>query len=199
MENRGTRVGGNNENAEIAKVNFLVSKYKYTILGLCSFIWFLSFKPSEPYLSQFLICNFNTQNDFCSGVSKDSCNAIDNPPCYYSFSSCSPLPCNNISIISDNCGNSDYNYCITDGNQCTDAFCYKNFSENQVNNEIYTWSTYFYLPFLVILGPFAEIFSYRFAILFGISGRVVTRFILLYGNTLTDMQVMQVLLYVCLS
>jgi hypothetical protein len=69
---------------------------------------------------------------------------------------------------------------------------YVAFFEPKVNNDIYVWSTYAYLPFLLFLGPYAELFSYRTAILVGISGRVVTRFLLLYGNTVSDMQVMQV-------
>ena len=62
----------------------------------------------------------------------------------------------------------------------------------KVNNDIYVWSTYAYLPFLLFLGPYAELFSYRTAILVGISGRVVTRFLLLYGSSVSDMQLMQV-------
>jgi hypothetical protein len=42
----------------------------------------------------------------------------------------------------------------------------------------------------LVLGPYAELFSYRVAILFGISGRVVTRFLLIYGTSLLDMYVM---------
>lgn len=61
----------------------------------------------------------------------------------------------------------------------------------KVNNDIYVWATYAYLPFLLFLGPYAELFSYRVAILAGISGRVVTRFLLLYGDTISVMQVMQ--------
>ena len=72
------------------------------------------------------------------------------------------------------------------------GLCYIYLSENQVNNEVYPWSTYAYLPALLSLGTFAITTSYRTAILFGMSGRVVTRFILLYGRTLLDMQVMQV-------
>jgi hypothetical protein len=61
-----------------------------------------------------------------------------------------------------------------------------------VNNDIYPWSTFAYLPFLLILGPFAELYSYRVAILLGVLGRVVTRVILLYGKSLQEMQLMQV-------
>lgn len=42
------------------------------------------------------------------------------------------------------------------------------------------------------MGPLTEVFSYKFAILVGIMGRVATRIILLYGTTLYQMQIMQV-------
>lgn len=161
------------------------------IFGLCAFLAFLSFKPSEPYLSQYLVCNENTQQDFCSGYGDlSSCN--ENAPCMWSVtaSSCDITPCSNVSH--GDCGNSDYSYCEKDGSTCKDAKCYKDFSEDQVNDQIYPWSTYAYLPFLLILGPAAELCSYRAAILVGISGRLVTRFLLLYGNSILEMQLMQV-------
>lgn len=39
----------------------------------------------------------------------------------------------------------------------------------------------------------AELISYRVAILAGTFGRVATRFLLLYGSTLSQMQIMQVM------
>jgi hypothetical protein len=97
-------------------------------------------------------------------------------------------------VSHDDCGNSDFSYCEKSSDTCKDAKCYKNFSEDEVNDEIYPWSTYAYLPFLLLLGPWAELFSYRIAILVGISGRPVTRFLLLYGRSMRSMQLMQVIL-----
>lgn len=170
------------------------------VLGLSLFIAFLSFKPSEPYLSQYLICNQRTADESCGATSQSSCTA-KGVICEWSSSttsSCSPIPCSNVSISL--CGNSDFYYCEKKDNQCQATKCYENFSENQVNNEIYPWSTYAYFPFLLLLGPFAELYSYRFAILFGILGRVVTRAVLLFGKTLLEMQLTQVpffYFYIC--
>ena len=57
----------------------------------------------------------------------------------------------------------------------------------------------------MIVGAYAELRSYRTSILVGTAGRVVTRLLLLYGKSLTDMQVMQVTyamvtlcMYVCM-
>ncbi len=170
------------------------SRLWYFVFSLCLFIACLNFKPSDPYLSEFLICQKNTEKDFCSGFSdEDSCFA--NIPCYWSFSMnfCSLISCSDVSLAS--CGHDNYDYCTisNDGTECSDAKCYKDFSEDEVNNDIYPWSTYAYLPFLLILGPFAELYSYSVAILFGICGRIATRFLLLYGTSLNDMQLMQVL------
>eukprot|EP01032_Pedospumella_encystans_P009197 gene9197-10851_t len=165
------------------------------IFGLCAFLGFLSFKPSEPYLSQYLVCELNTQEDYCDGFAKPaSCEA--NIPCTWSMESnyCTPTTCSTVS--SSDCGNSDYDYCAkhshSSGDTCEETKCYKNFTEDEVNDEIYPWSTYAYLPFLLVLGPAAELFSYRAAILVGICGRLVTRFLLLYGKSIADMQWMQV-------
>jgi hypothetical protein len=166
----------------------VLSSYGLQLIGLCAFIFCLGFKPSEPYLSQFLICNKSTQLDYCSAYSQDECNY--NAPCLWSMSSCSVSPCSNVSIGS--CGNDDYDYCYKSSGRCVESTCYKRFSQNEVNNDIYPWSTYAYFPFLILLGPYAEMVSYRIAIIFGILGRVATRFLLIYGNTLTEMQIMQV-------
>lgn len=171
---------------------FIVLKSQLAIIfGLCAFLGFLSFKPSEPYLSQYLICELDTQEDFCSGFD-DITSCTSNVPCSWdaTTSLCSPLTCGNVSI--DDCGNSDYDYCIKDSHTCKYDKCYKNFTEDEVNDQIYPWSTYAYLPFLMVLGPGAELFSYRVAILVGICGRLVTRFLLLYGKSIADMQWMQV-------
>ena len=45
---------------------------------------------------------------------------------------------------------------------------------------------------IIASGAYAEFCSYRTAILIGVCGRVITRFILLFGNTLPEMQLMQV-------
>lgn len=160
------------------------------VSGLCLFIAFLSFKPSEPYLSQYLICNRKSAEDYCSSLSDAT--SCKSSPCVWAGTSCVIEACNN--VTGPLCGDDDYNYCELSSDQCVNAACYEYFSENQVNNGIYPWSTYAYLPFLLLLGPFAELVSYRTAILFGIVGRVVTRALLLYGKSLLDMQMMQVML-----
>lgn len=167
----------------------LISKYALTIIGSCAFIFFLQFKPSEPYLSEFLICNKNTQQEYCSTLSVVDCSTTE--PCQYLNSSCFPTPC--YALSKNQCTNIDsYDYCEYSSNYCIDSTCYKYFSVNTVNNEIYPWSTYAYFPFLLILGPYAELYSYRIAIIVGIFGRVITRFLLLFGTTLFQMQLMQV-------
>eukprot|EP00981_Chlorochromonas_danica_P004888 scaffold978_cov172-Ochromonas_danica.AAC.19 len=160
--------------------------------GLCLFMFLLNFKPSEPYLSEYLICNKDTQKDYCSSSYSNEIDCNDNAPCLWTSSStCSITPCANVS--SSSCGNDDYDYCDENSDStCTTLSCYKHFTEDQVNNEIYPWATYAYLPFLLTLGPFAEIVSYRIAILFGILGRVITRLLLLYGNSLGAMQALEV-------
>lgn len=166
-----------------------MNEYFWVVAGLCAFIALLSFKPSEPYLSEFLICNYDTQLSLCADHSSQS-SCDDNFPCQYSGSSCGVTPCYNVS--SADCGGTSTPYCAANGQSCEDAVCYKSFSESQVNNQIYPWSTYSYLLFLVTMGPLTEVFSYKFAILVGIMGRVATRILLLYGTTLYQMQVMQV-------
>jgi hypothetical protein len=163
------------------------------ILCLCCFIAFLSFKPSEPYLTQFLLCFADEQSDYCSDYSSSTSCSVEEP-CFWdsSQSSCEIIPCSNVTYSS--CGSDSYDYCYQDhsSHTCQDTTCYKHFTENQINNEIYPFSTYAYLPFLLLLGPYAELFSYRIAILVGILGRVATRLLLLFGTTLFEMQLMQV-------
>lgn len=168
----------------------LSSKQRNQLLigGLCLFIFALSFKPSEPYLTEFLVCNKDTQEDYCSFNNENDCNA--SAPCVWSASACTVLPCEQVDYSS--CGNDDYDYCYQDHGSCSESRCYKHFSADQVNNEIYPWASYAYLPFLLGLGPLAEVFSYRGAILYGILGRVATRVLLLYGRSLLSMQLMQV-------
>jgi hypothetical protein len=163
------------------------------ILCLCCFIAFLNFKPSEPYLTQFLLCFADEQSDFCSDyTSSTSC--TEEEPCFWdnSQSSCEIIPCSNVTYSS--CGSDSFDYCYQDHSShiCQDTTCYKHFTTSQINNEIYPFSTYAYLPFLLLLGPYAELFSYRIAILVGILGRVATRLLLLFGTTLYQMQLMQV-------
>jgi hypothetical protein len=159
---------------------------KIMIIGLCLFIALLSFKPSEPYLSQYLMCNYNTSEDYCNVKLKESC-CLGTSYCQWNVNidKCSLIPCSNITI--DTCTN--YNYCqiSSSNNKCENIYCYENFSENDVNNDIYPWSTYAYLPFLLLFGSLAEICSYRIVILIGIFGRVVTRLLLIYGTTIIEM------------
>lgn len=163
------------------------------IIGLCIFIAFLAFKPSEPYLSQFLICNYKTEQSYCSGTgSSDTC--ISSSFCQWNDidSSCSLIPCNSLS--ESQCSGMNYCNINIETNHCENLKCYKNFTENEVNNEIFPWSTYAYLIFLVVLmiGPMIQLISYRVAIIIGVMGRVATRFLLIYGTTVPQMQVMQV-------
>lgn len=154
---------------------------------------FLAFKPSEPYLSQFLICNYKTEQGDCKdSISSDTC--ISNSFCQWNAidSSCSLTSCD--SLLDNQCNG--FNYCTfnKETNHCENLKCYKNFTENEVNNEIFPWSTYAYLIFLVVLmiGPMIQLVSYRVAIIIGVMGRVATRFLLIYGTTVPQMQVMQV-------
>lgn len=171
---------------------FILGKSMFAIvLGLSLFIALLSFKPSEPYLSQFLICNQKTASEFCSDHSQPtSCSTI----AYCSWNNlnnlCQLVPCSNVSLSL--CDSSDFYYCEKSSSGCKSIPCYMQFTDHQVNDEIYPWSTYAYLPFLLILGPFAELYSYQIAILLGILGRVATRAILLYGKSLQEMRLMQV-------
>lgn len=200
-----------NFSTDFVSINYILPHF-YLILGLCFFIALLSFKPSEPYLTEYLVCNKDTAISYCEGYHDESSCAIDNAPCIWlsDQNRCDILSCSNITTIDMSlCGNDDYNYCQTSSSSsledmstvlpslssediCEDAYCYMHFTEDEVNNEIYPWSTYAYLPFLMILGPFAELYSYRIAILFGIVGRVATRILLLFGHTLRQMQLMQI-------
>lgn len=166
-----------------------------SVVGLCLFIGCLSFKPSEPYLTEYLTCAYDTSTSYCAALSDVNSCAGSAPPCQWSVEqhACQVVPCSNVSL-SDCAAGTLYTYCSLDisSTHCKETRCYKHFTEDQVNNDIYPWSTYAYLPFLFTLGPFAEIFSYRAAILFGILGRVLTRVLLLYGESLTAMQLMQV-------
>lgn len=200
-------------------MNLPLSAVHFKVLGLCAFIAFLSFKPSEPYLSQYLICNLKTAKEACSAYNSNEAGCISaslsfdtredgygDGSCSWSISggnasstssSCSPMPCSLYPLQATTAGSircADVNYCSVNKktNTCLPATCYKTFSENEVNNYIYPWSTYAYLPALLFLCPLAELVSYRLAILVGIAGRVITRFLLLYGESLAAMQLMQV-------
>ena len=160
------------------------------IFALCVFIALLAFKPSEPYLSQFLICNLKTEQLNCNAInSMNDCRSSSY--CQWTADSiCSIIPC---SIYANEC--SRISYCaINEQNKCENISCYKNFTVNEVNNEIFPWSTYAYLIFLVVLmiGPMTKLVSFRAAIIVGVMGRVVTRFLLIYGTTILQMQIMQV-------
>ena len=190
-----------------------VSSLHLRVVGLSCFIGLLSFKPSEPYLSQYLICNAKTFEQTCGSLNDEAeCvsarlgamreDGYGAGSCTWSLNvgqstqSCSPRACSSYPI--DGSGGAtrcaDVNYCTPDkpSNTCVEELCYKSFSEIEVNNYIYPWSTYAYLPALLFLCPMAELVSYRVAILIGIAGRVVTRFLLLFGTSLPAMQLMQV-------
>eukprot|EP00501_MAST-03F_sp_TOSAG23-6_P001791 GSMAST32.ASY1.ANO1.1869.1 assembled CDS len=94
-------------------------------LQLCSFIIFLSFKPSEPHLSAYLI---------------------------------------------DEVG----------------------LSKSEVNDSVYPIWTYAYFVSLLLFGGVSEYLRYTPIIYLGVLGRILTRIILLFGNTLWQMQLMQV-------
>ena len=185
------------------------------VAGLCVFFALISFKPSDPYLSQYLICNKNTQLEYCHEYDTDIGKCADHLPCQPSplqpkhQHECTIIACKNVSR--SDCGDDEFDYCIkvsigsNDGmdsppppagessqSQCEDDMCYFNFSESVVNNSIYPWCTYAYFPFLLTLGPFAELFSYRLTILTGVIGRIATRLLLVYGQTLSSMQIMQI-------
>ena len=98
--------------------------------------------------------------------------------------------CRGESIDDDDIG---FSYCEESlKGTCETIACQTELTQNEVNNKVYPWATYAYLPFLVILGSYAEVVSYRTAILTGVFGRLATRFILLFGTTLLEMQLMQV-------
>ena len=167
---------------------------KNIVSCFCLFIALISFKPSEPYLSQYLVCNISSLGEVCGRASQnvELCESQNRETCRWNVtrSSCEIIPCSDITSKCEK----KHSYCEVNksSRQCVQTTCYKNFTESQVNDNIYPWSTYAYLPFLLILGLTAELIGYRGTILLGISGRIATRFFLLYGTTLFDMQVMQV-------
>lgn len=176
---------------------------QHVIFGFCVLIALISFKPSEPYLSEYLTCNLTDQKALCSKAARDaeSCNSVISGTCKWNVTpmvggetqtTCEVASCSN---LVEGCGTIDntFRYCKVDKSTglCTDMTCYKLFTESQVNNEIYPWSGYGYLPLLLILGSAAEVFSYRYTIILGIMGRLVTRYLLLFGTSLIEMQIMQ--------
>jgi Reduced folate carrier len=176
---------------------------KHAIFGFCLLISLISFKPSEPYLSEYLTCNLTDQKAICNKAASDaeSCNSVLGGTCkWIEFSTargnnqatCEVESCN---TVTQGCGMTDnaFRHCKADKTSglCSDLTCYKRFTESQVNNEIYPWSSYAYLPLLLILSSAAEVFSYRNTIIFGILGRLATRYLLLFGNSLIEMQIMQ--------
>ncbi|KAF4646589.1 hypothetical protein FOL47_005939, partial [Perkinsus chesapeaki] len=62
----------------------------------------------------------------------------------------------------------------------------------EINSEIYPWSTYACIPFLFVGGCLSEFIGYKLALILGALGRLATRFLLLFGDTVPEMQVMQV-------
>eukprot|EP01041_Mallomonas_annulata_P016054 gene16054-33734_t len=160
------------------------------IFGLFAFIAVINFKPSEPYLTDYLSCSHLTRNDLChENSNQNECNQNSNS-CKWNGFTCIGKQCDATS--NDKCSSEQNRFCHTDGYSCVENHCYKSFSEDTVNNLIYPWSTYAYLPLLLVLSPLAELVSYRGAIILGSSGRLATRFLLLYGTSLWDMQCMQV-------
>ena len=54
----------------------ITMRTKNILLLLCAFQAFLTFKPSEPYLSQYLICNkISNQQECSSSSSQTECNS----------------------------------------------------------------------------------------------------------------------------
>eukprot|EP01029_Cantina_marsupialis_P009861 TRINITY_DN2274_c0_g1_i1.p1 TRINITY_DN2274_c0_g1~~TRINITY_DN2274_c0_g1_i1.p1 ORF type:complete len:379 (-),score=88.64 TRINITY_DN2274_c0_g1_i1:719-1855(-) len=98
--------------------------WKYYTVCACLYIFFLSFKPSEPHLTRYLEA--------------------------------------------------------------------KGFVKEEINNQIYPWWTYSYLPLLLIIGLFAESLRYTPVIIVGSLGRLVARVLLIYGESLFTMQVVEV-------
>lgn len=161
------------------------------LISYCLFIGLLNFKPSEPYLSSFLVCDRISEEESCNDSNlENSCLTQDH--CFWSESGCSVLTCINVSR--SECGDENYYYCDFNNklSVCEYSECYKHFSDNTVNTEIYPYSAYAYLPALFALGMIAELHSYRMAILLGVSARIATRFLLLFGSSLPSMQLMQV-------
>jgi len=67
----------------------------------------------------------------------------------------------------------------------------KGLTEAQLDNEVWPVDTYAMLLFLLPMGLFAELWSYRGVIVGGVLCRQVTRVLLLFGEGLRAMQVMQ--------
>jgi len=68
----------------------------------------------------------------------------------------------------------------------------KGFTNQQVNRDIFPYLTYTYFTATALSTPAVQIFGYKWVILFGTFCRLSTRLLLLYGNTLSEMQLMQV-------
>ena len=151
-----------------------------TMVSMCLFIALLSFKPSEPYLSEYLICNESTQSVLCS-LNRNAADCSAKTQCEWLGNDCSLIPCSAVETTSCSNGSGEssddnpypFDYCVLDESltTCDQIDCHIRLTEDQVNNEVYPWSTYAYLPFLVAIGAIAEIKSYRLAILCGVSGR----------------------------
>ncbi|EER09538.1 conserved hypothetical protein [Perkinsus marinus ATCC 50983] len=67
----------------------------------------------------------------------------------------------------------------------------KGFTDDQINSQIYPWSTYACIPFLLIGGLLSEFIGYKFMLILGAMGRLTTRILLLFGTTVFEMQIMQ--------
>ncbi|KAF4715770.1 hypothetical protein FOZ62_002950, partial [Perkinsus olseni] len=67
----------------------------------------------------------------------------------------------------------------------------KGFTDDQINSQIYPWSTYACIPFLLVGGCLSEFVGYKLELILGALGRLATRFLLLFGSSLLDMQIMQ--------
>ncbi|KAF4758949.1 hypothetical protein FOZ63_031904 [Perkinsus olseni] len=67
----------------------------------------------------------------------------------------------------------------------------KGFTDDQINSQIYPWSTYACIPFLLVGGCLSEFVGYKLALILGALGRLATRFLLLFGSSLLEMQIMQ--------
>lgn len=68
----------------------------------------------------------------------------------------------------------------------------KNFSKQQINNEIYPIWSYSQLPIFIFVLAVTDVVNFRPMIWFGASGYVATWLLLVFGNTVKQMQLMQV-------
>jgi hypothetical protein len=113
------------------------------LLKLALFVALFSFKPSEPYLSQYLICDQATRAEACAdSQSKSVC--LENTQCLWSVDYCTLLPCS--SINATQCAitydyNDPFNYCELEGDQCVNSLIIYNSTllRLKFNNEFFSF------------------------------------------------------------